>query len=242
MPREKFGVISMGAGKKYNSEFNHIQELREMVKMLRKQHTDLPVMVWTAPLREVPGAIVHSIPDLVGPHWWKKYVNAKDVPWGGKFRIINGFKLLALRGALECFETVLWLDGEVRVLKKLNEILNPKEPFDIAMARDYSHKKGNCDWWNGGVIVVRNTPGGHAVIEDAWKRWCNEKRLSEQAMISRSIKQLSKEKKIIFRELNNRVWNVRPDLASSMKPDAKRRAAILHTRGHPLTGDERVWS
>jgi len=241
MPREKCGVISMGAGKKYNSEFNHIQELRMMVKMLRKVHPDLPIMVWTAPVREVPGAVVRSISNLVGAGWWKKYENAKDVPWGGKFRVINGFKLLALKDALKAFETVLWLDGEVRVMKKLNPILDPKEDFDIAMARDYGNK-GLCDWWNGGVIVVRNTPGGHAVLDDAWKRWVAEKRLSEQAMISRSIKQLRKDRVIKFRELNNRIWNVRPGLASSMPIPERKHAAILHTRGHPFTGDERIWS
>jgi hypothetical protein len=234
---EKFGVISMGAGKKYNSPDTHTEELKRLVRTIRRQHTKLPIHLWVYPRVAIPGATCHLLPDLVGPVWWQKYQQARDVPWGGKFRIINGFKLIALKKAP--FEITLWLDGEIRVLKRLNPLFEPKEPFEWAMARDYG-RKGDCDWWNGGVIVVKKCPATQAFLTKAWENWQADGRRSEQAIIGRMLNKPD-HSGVKFHQLDNRVWNVRPALASGLAVAERRKTVILHTRSHKLTGNDQVW-
>jgi hypothetical protein len=235
---EKFGVISMAAGRKFNSDDSHTGELRNrMVKTVRQQHPDIPIHVWTYPRTTIPGAKCFYLPDLVGKVWWQKYEQARDVAWGGKFRIINGFKFIALKKAP--FEVTLWLDGEVRVLKRLDAIFKPKKPFEWAMARDFG-RDGDCAWWNGGVIVVKKCPATQAFLTRGWENWQKDGRRSEQAIIGRLLNQPD-HGGVDFRQLDNKVWNVRPALASSITVEERRKAVILHTRSHVLTGDDQVW-
>lgn len=229
------GIISMACGQKHNGRVPHIDELRELLLSAQRHCQGIPTTVWIHPVLPLSGEVHPLHPALVPHKWWEAYKQARNIPWKGKFAIAMGFKLLALMH--NKYDIALWLDSECLILRPLNELF--EGDFDVAMARDFG-SKGVTNGFNGGVIAIRKSDRTTKFLNEAWGRWRRHyKTMSDQRILTDLIK--ARYAGIRFKRLDHEIYNVRPALANSLPVVKRQHTRILHSRGHVLSGDERIW-
>lgn len=78
-------------------------------------------------------------------------------------------KIPLIQSYLDTTDVLLWVDADALIVQDvdLSRILT----CDLAMAKARKHGR---EWFNTGVMFIRNTPEMFALLSDAWDRWPND--------------------------------------------------------------------
>lgn len=232
------GIVSVACGKKHNGRLTHAGELANCVESIRKFHPRLPITVWSDAASGFPAGVdVRPLRDIVPPDWLRKYNDAKDTPWSGKWGIAIAFKLLACLKSP--YKRGLWLDTDIWVLGRLDELF--EGDYDLAMSYDFGGGQGVIKtMYNSGVMPFRLNPRTKRFLRASWDVWTKSKKTSEQRVMYRLLDGRFRDR-LKFKILDHEVFNVRPDLANSMPLDRRHKTLILHSRGHKPVDTEKRW-